>query len=126
MNIILLIGAALGLTSVMMAAFIDHSLATLYSGKLLNGLYTAVRYHQLYAILITIFGLSLPLIRNEKMRSSLRCSTLIFMTGIILFSFSIYLAAVTGLSSFTYLTPVGGILLMAGWVSLLRVATMKP
>lgn len=125
MNIVFLIGAALGLTSVMMAAFIDHSLATLYSGKLLSSLYTAVRYHQLYAILITIFGFLLPLINNERVRLSLRRSTLLFIIGIVFFSFSIYLAAITGLSSFTYFTPVGGILLMVGWLSLFRVATMK-
>lgn len=44
-DIPLLIGAVLGLLSVMIAAYIDHTLALHLTGKSLSSLLTAVRYH---------------------------------------------------------------------------------
>lgn len=122
MNIVLMIGTLLGFTSVFMAAYVDHSLAMQCTGKILEGLLTAVRYHQLYAIIITMLGLAQLSMANKKMKIWLARSAWIFIAGSILFCFSIYLAAITGWREITFVTPVGGILLMAGWLVLLRAA----
>lgn len=122
MNIILMIGSLLGFTSVFMAAYVDHSLAVQYTGKMMEGLLTAVRYHQLYAIVITMLGFAKLCINNKVMKSWLARSAYVFIVGSVLFSFSIYLAAMTGVREITYVTPIGGILLMAGWLVLLRAA----
>ncbi|HEX4046091.1 MAG TPA: DUF423 domain-containing protein [Gammaproteobacteria bacterium] len=125
MNVILLLGAALGLSSIMMAAYVDHSLALYLSGKSLKGLLTAVRYHQLYAVVVCMIGLALTSQSNIRMKAWLIRSAYIFSIGIFSFSFSIYFSAMVGVSGISYLTPVGGILLMIGWGCLIRAALLK-
>ena len=123
-NIILLLGASLGLSSIMIAAYVDHSLALHVGGKSLRALLTAVRYHQLYAIVVCMIGLSAPLQINNRIKSWLARSAYIFSIGVILFSFSIYFSAMLDMAGITYLTPVGGILLMTGWACLIRTALL--
>jgi uncharacterized membrane protein YgdD (TMEM256/DUF423 family) len=79
MNVILFLGAALGLSSIMMAAYIDHSLALHLSGKSLRGLLTAVRYHQLYAVVTCIIGLALTSQSNIRMKAWLLRSAYVFL-----------------------------------------------
>jgi uncharacterized membrane protein YgdD (TMEM256/DUF423 family) len=45
-------------------------------------------------------------------------SAVLFLTGIILFSGSLYALAMTGERAFTFATPVGGLSFLAGWVLL--------
>jgi uncharacterized membrane protein YgdD (TMEM256/DUF423 family) len=125
MNKILLLGAVLGLLSIMIAAYVDHSLALHLTGKPLHGLLTAVRYHQLYAIVISMIGLTLPLQVNSRIKSWLARSAYVFTVGILLFSVSIYISAMTGITGITYLTPIGGIILMIGWGCLIRTALLR-
>lgn len=122
MNIILLLGGILGLSSVMMAAYVDHSLGASLSVKALSSMLTAVRYHQLYALLITIIGIYLPLQTNYRCKLWLVRAAAIFLIGIVLFSASIYSAYIFGISFLTSLAPIGGTLLMLGWVCLIRLA----
>lgn len=124
MNFILLQGAILGFLSVIIAAYFDHS-ALYLTFKQLSSVLTAVRYHQLYSIVICGIGLALPLQKNNRIKSWLNTSAHIFYVGIILFSFSIYISAFFNLPQILYLTPVGGILLMVGWISLIRTAMLK-
>jgi uncharacterized membrane protein YgdD (TMEM256/DUF423 family) len=125
MNLPLLIGAILGLLSVIAAAYVDHSLALHLTGKQLSSVLTAVKYHQLYSIVISMIGVTLPLQINNMVKSWLVRSTYLFSIGIILFSFSIYISSLFDLSGVLYLTPVGGIILMTGWVGLIRTASLN-
>lgn len=125
MNITLFLGAALGLSSIMMAAYIDHALTLYLSGSSLKGLLTAVRYHQLYAVVVCVIGLALSNQVNLRMRSWLMWSAYIFSLGVFLFSFSIYFSTMTGVTGISYFTPVGGILLMIGWGCLIRAALFR-
>jgi uncharacterized membrane protein YgdD (TMEM256/DUF423 family) len=125
MNVILLLGAALGLSSIMMAAYVDHSLALYLSGKSLRGLLTAVRYHQLYAVVVCMIGLALTSQSNIRMKAWLIRSAYIFSVGVFSFSFSIYFSAMTDIAGISYFTPVGGIFLMIGWGCLIRAALLK-
>ncbi len=124
MNLTLLTGAILGLFSVMMAAYVDHSLALHLAGKQLTSVLTAVRYHQLYALVISMIGLILPLQMNNRVKSWLVRTAYIFSIGVILFSFSIYISFLFNMTGILYLTPVGGIILMVGWVGLIRTAIL--
>ncbi len=125
MNKILFAGAILGLLSVLMGAYIDHSLFFVLTAKARHSISVAVRYHQLYAIIIAIIGLIIPLQANRRVRSWLIRSAYIFIAGILLFSFSIYLALITGVLGLLHFTPIGGVILMLGWTSLLRTALLK-
>lgn len=124
MNIVLLLGSLLGLTSVMMAAFVDHSLGLLVTPVTHTALLTAVRYHQTYSVIICLLGLFLPMQNNPRLKSWLMRTALIFIVGIVLFSLSIYCAALTNIAGLTYLVPIGGITLMIGWLSLLRTSLL--
>jgi len=125
MNIPLFIGAVLGLLSVMIAAYIDHTLALHLTGKPLSSLLTAVRYHQLYALVISMIGLSLPWQMNSRVKSWLTRVSYLFAVGVILFSFSIYISSLFNLPGIIYLTSMGGIVLMVGWLGLIRTALLR-
>lgn len=122
MNKILFAGAILGLLSVLMAAYVDHSLSLTLVGQARHSISVAVRYHQLYAIVITIIGLIIPLQVNQRIKSWLIKSAYVFIIGVLLFSFSIYLASITGVLVLLHFTPVGGVILMLGWGCLICTA----
>lgn len=114
-NYILLIGALLGLTSVGAGAYVDHFLVHAVDEKTLSMITTALHYHQLYAVVISVIGLACYLKNNAIL---LKLSAWVFIIGTVLFSFSIYLKALTGTIAWVKLTPIGGTLLMVGWVLL--------
>jgi uncharacterized membrane protein YgdD (TMEM256/DUF423 family) len=114
-NYILLIGALLGLTSVGAGAYVDHVLVHAVDEKTLSMIKTALYYHQLYAVIISAIGL-VHCLKNDAIL--LKLSAWIFVIGTVLFSFSIYLRALTGTIAWIKVTPIGGTLLMVGWVLL--------
>jgi uncharacterized membrane protein YgdD (TMEM256/DUF423 family) len=120
MNGLLFSGAVLGLISVVFGAAGDHFLDL--TPEQSESLDTAIRYNMLYAILIT--GIALVQFANipEKLSKKLMVTGSIFTVGTALFSFGIYTSIITGFSALTYLTPIGGLTIMAGWVSLIGVA----
>lgn len=124
MNIILLLGVLYGLSSVMMAAYIDHGLALRVTGHVLNSLLTALRYHQLYAVLMTVIGLVLMCPLSERASYWLRVSASVFAIGLFLFSFSIYMSVMLGVNLY-FITPIGGMVLMLAWLSLLGLIRCK-
>lgn len=118
MNKVLAAGALLGFLSVAVGASIEHILRGSADAEVLRWTMTAIRYHQVGALVITMIGLAL-LVRPEMPPAhGLARSGWLFVAGTLLFSFSIYAAAVSGLEALTYLTPVGGITLMIAWLSL--------
>lgn len=125
MNIILLLGGLIGLSSILMAAYVDHALSVYLSGKALTSVLTAVRYHQLYAIVICAIGLSLPMQTNILRNNWLKRAAYLFIFGIVLFSFSIYFSAIFNIAKITYLTPLGGVTLMIAWVFLICASLLR-
>jgi uncharacterized membrane protein YgdD (TMEM256/DUF423 family) len=124
MNIILLLGSLLGLSSLIIASYIDHSLALNLSPQAAKSLSTALHYHQLYAIMITLQGL---VVFSSKQFSGkwLLSSAYLFIIGTLLFSLSIYLSYGLHFRWIIYLTPIGGIGLMLGWCCLILSALKK-
>ena len=49
---------------------------------------------------------------------ALTVATTLFTLGILLFSGSLYILALTGIGIFGAIAPIGGICLMAGWATL--------
>lgn len=116
MNKLLLCGAALGLFSVIMGALGDHGFDL--TPEKSESLATAIRYNMLYAVLIVVLALAPP----EK---KLIIPGVIFTIGAALFSLSIYAALITSIEQLTYITPLGGMTIMAGWAALIYKA-LKP
>jgi len=113
-RLILTFGALWGLCGVVAGALFDHALAA----HMTRGVEVALRYHQLYAVVIVALGLTLS---NEKQRG-LTISALFFIAGIVVFCGSLYAAALTGIFAFNYGTPAGGVLLIAAWAALCAAA----
>ncbi len=111
----------MGLGGVIAGALLDHAAAKLVLQQ--RAADTALRYHQLHAIIITTLGLVLsfsPLPPQDRKR--LAISAKLLTTGTVIFCGSLYALAFTGAASAAYGAPIGGITLMAGWAALIWVA----
>ncbi|MGB5437780.1 MAG: DUF423 domain-containing protein [Maribacter sp.] len=113
------IGALLGLLAVVFGAFGAHALKKSLNNDQLKSFETGVKYQMYHAILLLVlsfnFNLDTPL-----QQYMIYC----FISGIFLFSFSIYLLVI-GKSKGKHMaflgpvTPLGGLLLVIGWGLLL-------
>ena len=113
------IGAILGLLAVVFGAFGAHVLKKSFSDDQLRSFETGVKYQMYHAIVLLILSF------NFGFTNSLECYIVYcFAFGTFLFSFSIYglcYSAAKG-KNWKFLgpvTPVGGLLLVLGWVLLL-------
>lgn len=111
-------GVVFGVLAVVLGAFGAHGLEKLLDTNALNTFETGVTYQMYHAIFLLVLG-SLPQLSQE--RKKLIYYFILF--GIIFFSFSIYLLATNALTSFDFkvigfITPIGGLLLIAGWLLL--------
>jgi len=118
----LIIWAALyGCTGVLMGAFGAHALKARLSPDALASFETGVRYQLIHAVLLMVLALLMHMHPSALLKASGTC----LVGGLLLFSGSIYLLAtrdVTGFSSWRWLgpvTPLGGMLMIAGWLLLL-------
>lgn len=125
MNRILMVGALLGFLSVVVGAMSDHGPLSRLDAEMLASVATAVRYHQLGALVVVALGLAVHGGLPRAFARRLAISGWLFVAGTLLFSFSIYAAALSGIGALTYLTPVGGVTLMAAWLALAR-AALRP
>lgn len=120
MNKKLLIVALLGAVAVGLGAFGAHGLKPLLSGSQMDSFKTGSLYHFIH----TIAMLALALYGSKS--KVLNQSFYLFLVGIILFSGSIYLLStrhlygMEGLSVIGPITPLGGVLFIAGWLNLMR------
>ena len=116
-NTVLFIGALLGFLSVVIGASVEHVVKPNVDPEVFRWTMTAVRYHQIGALAVFAIGLSLAAGVRGELGRWLGRSAALFLIGTVLFSFSIYITAVTGVEKLTYITPVGGVTLMAAWAA---------
>ncbi|MBR9832268.1 DUF423 domain-containing protein [bacterium] len=119
-------GAAFGLLAVILGAMGAHALKSELSIDQLESFQTGVRYQIYHAIMLFIIAN-----RNNANSKLLNTVSTLFIIGIILFSFSIYLLStrsitgIEGLSVLGPITPIGGLFLISGWIMLLFGAIRK-
>ena len=118
MNRILLAGAALGFLSVVIGAMSEHIFRTRVDEEVFRWVMTAIRYHQVGALIVSALGLVLTADLRRTIEARFSLSGWLFVAGTLLFSFSIYASALTGIEALTYATPIGGVTLMAAWLAL--------
>lgn len=115
---ILITASVFGVLAVILGAFGAHGLKEVLSEKDLETWKTGVSYHfyhTLSLLFLSLFGKDSRLIK---------VSYLAFTFGIILFSGSIYLLSTRSLTGLDWpflgpVTPLGGLLFIIGWMSLL-------
>ena len=111
----LMIGAISGCFVVILGAFGAHGLKDILDdyGKAIYN--KAVLYHMFHTIGILILGL----INKIQPEIQLYLAGWSFLCGIILFSGSLYILAITGIKPLGMITPIGGIFFIIGWILLL-------
>lgn len=108
------IAALLGGTGVVLGAFGAHALRARLDPAQLASWSTAVQYQLLHAAVLLAIALS-----ADAGSRSFGPTPWLFGLGILLFSGSIYALVLTPWRWFGPVTPLGGLLLIAGWISLL-------
>ena len=101
--------------AVALGAFGAHALRTKIPDDLLAVYHTGVEYHFYHALGLLLTGV-IALLRPSSM---IRWSAILLGTGIVLFSGSLYIMAVTGMRWLGAVTPVGGLSFIGGWALLL-------
>jgi len=120
MNGFLSLGALFGLLAVIIGAFGAHGLENTLSEHALARYHTGVEYQFYHVMALLILGvISSSLSTTPKL---VKLSGISFVAGILLFSGSLYLYALTGLTTFGMITPIGGLAFISGWISLLLFA----
>lgn len=103
-----------GFVMVLAGAFGAHGLEGRVPERLLQAFETGVRYqawHTLAMLAVLIWRQAMP-IKGQSL------ALWLWGGGIVLFSGSLYLLTLTGLRGLGMITPFGGLLLMAGWLTL--------
>jgi uncharacterized membrane protein YgdD (TMEM256/DUF423 family) len=113
-----LLAAALALAAaVALGAFGAHALKGLLAAEMLATYHTAVEYHFWHAL--GLLGVGVLMSRSPD-DSALRWVAWLLIAGLLLFSGSLYLLALTGASWLGAVTPFGGVAFIAAWLWLAR------
>lgn len=109
-----------GLLCVALGAFGAHALKEMLSETMLHTWEKGVEYQFYHTLALLFTGM---LIKPSPAKN-LNYSSLFFIAGIILFSGSLYLLALTSINGNAWqwlgpVTPLGGICFMLGWIFLL-------
>jgi len=115
---IFLTGILFGVLAVALGAFGAHGLEKLADTEALQTFETGVKYQMYHALLLLVLANV-----NQISEKAKRMIYYFLLGGILLFSFSIYFLATNDLTSFDFktigfVTPIGGLLLISGWVLL--------
>ena len=110
----LIAGSLLSMLSVVLGAFGAHYLKNTLNDYSLSVFQTGVLYQFFHSVGILVLVLLSKSINNLNLDLSIWFFTL----GIILFSGSLYLLAITGLKWLGAITPIGGMFFILGWMFL--------
>jgi uncharacterized membrane protein YgdD (TMEM256/DUF423 family) len=110
----LLLGALGGFFTVALGAFAAHGLQAILSPGLLQTFHTGVDYQGLHSLALLAVGV---LLRTQD-AAALRLAGWAFASGILIFSGSLYLLALTDARWLGAITPLGGAAFLLGWGAL--------
>lgn len=110
---VLAIAAFSGCAAVILGAFGAHALRDSLAPALMNSYQVGVQYHFYHTFALLALGLLLPRLDSQAPRTGLIAP--LFVSGIILFSGSLYVMALTGIRQLGMITPLGGLCFIAAW-----------
>lgn len=123
----IVIGALAAMLAVLLGAFGAHGLRNLVSPAGLATYHTGVEYHFYAAFGLIVVGL-LESKRHDgadvtaAMDRGLAWAGWLMLTGIVMFSGSLYALTLTGMRSLGMITPLGGVSFIVAWALLARAA----
>ncbi|MGE5243224.1 MAG: DUF423 domain-containing protein [Betaproteobacteria bacterium] len=107
----LLVGALAGFTGVALGAFGAHGLRGRLTPEMLAVFETGVRYQLYHAVALVAVSALMPRLGGWLVV----WAGWMFTAGIVLFSGSLYLLALTGVRVLGAVTPIGGLAFLVGW-----------
>jgi uncharacterized membrane protein YgdD (TMEM256/DUF423 family) len=119
MSLWLAIAAINGGLAVASGAFAAHGLQGRIDAQALQTFETGARYHMYHALAIGLAALAM----RDAAAGPATSAAGFFLAGILLFSGSLYLLALTGVRWFGLVTPFGGVCFLIGWGLLAFAAT---
>lgn len=111
----LLVAAILGFLGVAFGAFGAHGLRNRISPEMLAVFEIGVRYQMYHVFALLAVATAMAQFGQVRLLSIAGWA---FVTGILIFSGSLYALALTGTGMFGAITPVGGVGLLIGWACL--------
>ena len=112
-KVFLILGGLNAALVVLLGAFGAHALKARLSAEMLAVYQTGVHYHLFHALGLIAVGLVATQIPAS---AYLKWSGWLMLAGIILFSGSLYVLSVSGLSWLGMITPFGGVAFIAAWI----------
>ncbi len=117
---LLITAGILGAIGIGFGAFGAHALKDhLMETDRLDTYQTAVLYHMIHVL--AVFGTAILLPLNQSIW--VKRAGYAFLLGILIFSGSLYLLCLTGITWLGAITPIGGVFFILGWLSLTFSAT---
>ncbi|MCH7320508.1 DUF423 domain-containing protein [Solibacillus sp. MA9] len=116
-------GAIHGFLAVALGAFAAHGLKDILDDYGTGIWDTAVQYQMFHATALILVGILMArsIIGEVK---QLKIAMICFNFGILIFSGSLMVLALTGIKVLGAITPIGGVLFLVGWVMVIM-ATLK-
>jgi uncharacterized membrane protein YgdD (TMEM256/DUF423 family) len=106
-------GAVLAFVGVAAGAFGAHALRDVLPPDRMAIYQTATLYQVLHAVAIVAIGLA-----PTPQSRGLRRSALLLAVGVVIFSGSLFILALSGVRWWGAVTPIGGVAFLAGWLNL--------
>lgn len=112
--------AVLGVLAVALGAFGAHGLKKIVPAEAISTFETGVRYHFYHTLALLAVGILFEKFPQRNIRYAGIC----FITGIVLFSGSLYALTLlqatetVGLRGMGAITPIGGVFFIVGWIFL--------
>ena len=113
--------AIMGGLAVILGAFGSHFLGDMLKPEQLSAYQTGVQYQFYHVFALFVVGLLYKRYHNDNLKKAAN----FFVLGTVVFSGSLYAstalkaAGMEGLGKFSFVTPIGGLILILGWIYLL-------
>ena len=120
-RIFLTIAAIFGGLSVAAGAFASHALKDRLSERALEIFETGAKYQMYHALAL----LGVALLLRQEAQTPLIFAGFAFVTGIVIFSGSLYGLSFSGIKWLGAITPLGGVAFLVGWGCLAIAAWVK-
>ena len=113
MKVFLLLGSLFASLTILFGAFGAHFLKEKLSSEQLVVFEIATRYMMYHSFGLLLYGI----IGYIQFKDAVIVPGILMIIGIIIFSGSLYLVSLGGFKKFGMITPIGGVVLIASWLT---------